>query len=266
MSEEWPREPWRRRTVLVLGDADIDFLKHEGGGEVLLNEEVLILQYPMHEGSPILPIFDRRGQRLHRGDVLIQSPYDDERYEAVEDSVREFAREKCGYVVRVCHLLGATKFKLVQESRRVEKEQSRAKEEHSGRFNAKGVKGEASFQKSAEVARELIEELRLSVAGESVGGAPDVTAAEKLVREKNLVNDVDLMNLIQMRRHANNPLKNLLIKVSFVEAKRHAEKTMASLDVNALYQVVSASYHTTRENTNQWSALIGHEVKLSVEF
>ena len=113
MTTEWPREPWRRRTVLVLGDGDVDYLRYEGGSSVLLNDEVHIIEHPLREdSSPVGGL----GTGLRRGDVLVQSPYDAEGYKPAKDSARAFAIEKCAYVFRVCQLLGARKIEIARRN------------------------------------------------------------------------------------------------------------------------------------------------------
>ena len=263
MTGEWPRETWRRRTVLVLNDGDVDFLRYEGGGNVLLDDEVHIIEFPLdaaNEGVSML------GSRLRRGDVLVQSPYDEERYEPLQDSIRAFAKEKCRYVSRVCQMLGAREVKFQETTEHVE--ESRKTDSVKGSATVKGgpLGGSGSAGYYSEFEGGLLEELRLQLKEVFAGGDPDVAGAETLLRESNLTNDVDLRNLIEMRKHARNPLKSMSIRLVFVEAASYMKRTLASLDVEAMYGIASGSLGVRGEHEERWRQLMRHKLNLRVEF
>ena len=112
----------------------------------------------------------------------------------------------------------------------------------------------------------MLEEIRLQMEGEFAGGEPDVTNAEELLREKNLMGDVDLRNLIEMRRHASNPLKSIAVKVVFVEAASHMEKVLAGMNLEAVGKLASASLGGSAKSEDQWKQLMSQELKVRVEF
>ena len=123
-----------------------------------------------------------------------------------------------------------------------------------------------SVDSSPEFAREWLEEIKLQLEGVFAGGDPDVEAAEKLLRERNLTMDTDLRNLIEMRRHSNNPLKSISVKVVFVEVASHMIRCLASAGMDAVYKIAPVSLEMREERDEQLKQLRRQKLRLRVEF
>ena len=267
MTMEWPRESWRRRTVLVLDDGDVDYLRYEGGGDVIGDDQVLIIPYPLDGDSEVVTsLVSSLGSYPRRGDVILQSPYDSETYARLEHSVRTFSKEKSKCVSRICQKLGARKVKFSETTESAE--MSRSMNSVKGSADVRGplVGGSGSASYSSEIERDLLEEIKLKFRDIFVGGDPDVAAAQRLLKENNLTNDVDLRGLIEMRGDPINPLMSTSIRLVFVEADSHMKRTLASLDVSAMYAVASGSLGVRGEQEEQWKRLMRHKLNLIVEF
>ena len=111
----WPSEPYRRKTVFVLNQTDIDALRFEKDGpELLLNEEIHILPYPPQQPTPIVQDLINSGI-ARPGTVLIQSPFDKDIYQNSTQAVELFARDKHFYFSRLCRSLGAREVTIKQD-------------------------------------------------------------------------------------------------------------------------------------------------------
>ena len=110
----WPNEPQCRKTVLVLNQQDIDALRfEEGGADLLLNEEVYILPSSLKESNPVVQDLVDSGL-VRPGTVLIQSPFDKNRYENSMQAVERFALEKHLHFSTLCMYLGAREVTVEQ--------------------------------------------------------------------------------------------------------------------------------------------------------
>ncbi|MCY4373308.1 MAG: hypothetical protein OXC31_05990 [Spirochaetaceae bacterium] len=252
----------------MLGIEDIDHLGNEGGGDVLSDDELLIIPYPLDgDSEAVSSLVSGLGSHPRRGDVLVQSPYGSEIYERLEDSVRTFAKEKSKCVSRICQVLGARKVKFSETAEYVEESLNTSSVKGSATVRGGpllGGSGSASYY--SEFERSLLEEIKLQFKDTFVGGEPDVPEAERLLKKNNLTNDVDLCRLIEMRGDPTNPLKRTSIRLVFVEADSYMKRTLASLDVEAMYDVASASLGVQGEQKERWKRLMRHKLNLIIEF
>ena len=236
MDEDWPAESWRRRMVIVMSHAHLDALEYEkGGGKVLLNDEVHVVAFPPPHSSAILqnlgPNFVREGV------VLVQSPYDEDRYEPLDQAVRLFALEKCMAVFQVCQLLGARKISVSHDYRVTSKSDKKAYGSASATVKGVRAKGRGSYESGVELREEMLVRLTDTLAG----GKADVAAAEELLRAKTLTHDVEMRSLVDFRRYQGNPGTSREIDVEFEREWKQRREMLASLDVDFLKAVVPAS-------------------------
>ncbi len=221
----WPEEPHRRKTVLVLNQTDIDALNYkEGGADLLRNDEVYILHSSLKESNSVVQ--DLIDSGLARpGSVLIQSPFDKNRYENSQQAVERFALDKHLLFSELCGLLGAREVTV----ERIERKNTEGKETVSFRssfFIGSGVETEnedlASFCG------------KLTLHDKFQGGSPDVPAAEEHLRESGLLGDTDMRSLIDLRRNPNNPLTSRDINLNMTSEIKSNFKVLANLDLSFL--------------------------------
>jgi hypothetical protein len=185
--------------ILVVGDNEYDDLQITTAGEHLVRDDtVSILRWPLEpatlERSTTLDRLDGQGL-LELNAVLLQSPYDPERYLTAIDATTSIAHTKLLTTVELCRRLGACSV-TVEEIR------------------ISTVKGSARWRGdlSADVAGGRADSTRMQLetfvqrtrlADESPGGPPDIDGASELLRNARLTADDDLVALIGARTGSN---------------------------------------------------------------
>lgn len=221
----WPEEPHRRKTVLVLNQTDIDALNYkEGGADLLRNDEVYILHSSLKESNSVVQ--DLIDSGLARpGSVLIQSPFDKNRYENSQQAVERFALDKHLLFSELCGLLGAREVTV----ERIERKNTEGKETVSFRSSFFiGSGGETENEDLASFCG------KLTLHDKFQGGSPDVPAAEEHLRESGLLGDTDMRSLIDLRRNPNNPLTSRDINLNMTSEVKSNFKVLANLDLSFL--------------------------------
>jgi hypothetical protein len=211
----FPAEPWRRKGIIVLDEQEIERCEYESeGAALLLNEEVYILKFPVQDDNPVIQDLEVSGL-INPGAVLAQSPFDKDIYKDIAQAPRQFALAKHVYFSTFCMYLGAREVNVEQiESREISGTKT---------LNVKGGVTQYAGDLSAE--SEELEALRsqLTLHDTFTGGDADVDAAEELLRQKQLLGDVNMSSLLEMRR-ANTPsqLVSRTLKINLSsEAKRN---------------------------------------------
>lgn len=219
----WPEEPHRRKTVLVLNQTDIDALNFkEGGADLLLNDEVYILHSSLKESNPVAQ--DLIDSGLARpGAVLIQSPFDKNRYENSQQAVERFALDKHLLFSALCSLLGAREVTV----ERIERKNTEGKETVS--FRGSSFIGSTGAETENEDLASFCGKLTLH--DKFQGGSPDVPAAEEHLRKSGLLGDTDMRSLIDLRRNPNNPLTSRDINLNMTSEVKSNFKVLANLDL-----------------------------------
>ena len=116
--DNWPNEPLSRKAVFVLNQQDIDALQYEeGGADLLLNEEVYILPFSIKESNPVVQNLIDKGL-VKPGSVLIQSPFDTDRYASSTEAVKRFGIDKHLHFLTLCKALGARRITINEIKRK----------------------------------------------------------------------------------------------------------------------------------------------------
>ena len=239
---EWPNEPHRRKTVLVLDQQDIDSLRYkEGGADLLLNEEAYILPSSLQESNPVVQdLVDSGLVRL--GAVLIQSPFDKNIYENSTQAVERFALEKHMHFSTLCMYLGAREVTVEQiEHKNIEGEKTYS---IGGGVPMRGS-GDVKI-KNKEVAS-LHRQLTLK--DTFAGGSPDVQAARKLLKQTGLSGDANMCALIDLRQNPNNLLKRREIRLNVTSEVKRNLNVLANLNVPAYLSLESGYDRHVLEQT-----------------
>ena len=229
----WPSEPYRRKTVFVLNQTDIDALRFEKDGpELLLNEEIHILPYPPQQPTPIEQDLINSGI-ARPGTVLIQSPFDKDIYQNSTQAVELFALDKYFYFSRLCRYLGAREVTIKQITRKDTEKETTVSLEGSvlrGSVDTKRENKElASLQK------------KLVLNDKFPGGAPDVPAARELLRKTGLLGDANMRSLLDMRQGSNNQITSREYQLNVTTETRGNLNVLTNLTVPS-YLSLEAGY------------------------
>ena len=237
----WPDEPHRRKAVLVLNQQDIDALSYEeGGADLLLNEEVHILPFSTQQSNPVIQDLINSGI-ARPGTVLIQSPFDKNRYENSQKAVERFALDKHLHFSSLCGFLGAREVKV----------------EHIDLKNTEGtttfsvgadtIKGRGNVKIENKELDSFYHKLELHDSFQ--GCAPDVPAAEEHLKQTGLSGNADMRNLIDLRRNPNNLLTSRKIKLNLTSETQRNLDVLANLDVPVFLSLEAGYKRQVREQT-----------------
>lgn len=170
-------------SVALLEDLDAMVIPYAGNPEV--NE---------HEASAIRDLLLASAQ-LVPGALLVRNPYEAAAYEFAELAIESFASAKYHALANVARLLGA------REVRFVEAKVDRNTSTWRGDAKAKIPAGGAEAEISNEVSKKLEE--RLEGQMKFPGSEPAPEDAVLYLRRRNLSNDQQLKDLVEMRTGAN---------------------------------------------------------------
>ena len=238
----WPNEPQCRKTVLVLNQQDIDALRfEEGGADLLLNEEVYILPSSLKESNPVVQDLVDSGL-VRPGTVLIQSPFDKNRYENSMQAVERFALEKHLHFSTLCMYLGA---------REVTVEQAKYKYTEDKKIVSIQVDLPMKGSGNSKIEDEELASLcsKMTLHNEFQGGSPDVPAAEEHLKRIGLSGDTVMRALIELRRNPNNLLTSQKLQLDMTSEVKSNFKVLANLNVPAYISLEADRNRHVREQT-----------------
>lgn len=246
----FPKDPSNRKAVLVLRDHDVEKCKYErGASQVLVNEEVHVLQWPLHAQSEtptaLKNIVDAGLARP--GYMLVQSPYDLDTYEEATLAPQRFALDKHMYFSELCMHLGAKEV-VVEDIH------------ESSRYEGSGVGVEAErLGTGAQVGAKLdkLTKLRaqMSLRDEFEGGVADITAAEQLLRRTGLLVDPSMSSLVNMRQDGRNQLKTRRLMLSLSTETKSNLKVVGRFKVPAFLKL-SAEYDRVVEDQKDYILIV----------
>lgn len=222
----------QKKVLLVLNKIDIERLAYEPGGpDILLNDEVLTIDYNTEESYPLLDNLRSRNL-LNKGAILIQSPYDPNSYAAADIAIQDFAHEKHFVFTYFCSLLGAKEVQTEQLD--IETEEAST----SASVEGKLLKAKPNVKIDKNSYEQLTK--RLSVHDKYNGGDPDLTAAEKLLREKRLLGDSNMMSLLNIRRSSNKIISRI-VNLSLTDESQTNLRIAASMKI-PVFLSINASH------------------------
>ena len=224
MSEhDFPSVHGARRAVVILKKNDIrscrDDLSYEEK-QFLYDDEAFVLEYPPPQDTQDLPraltnIID--SDLARPGLVLVQSPYDRDAYVELDKAAEAFAIEKMRHFSRLCQLLGA---KFV-EAEQVEIKRGNECAVYNVKANAGPLKAEGKVTMDEEESLSR----KFSIRSVFIGKTPDVDAAERFLRSKNLYGDTVMRQLLEQCSDDSNPLLKQEVTISL------SSETKSSLGV-----------------------------------
>lgn len=225
-------DPSTRRAILVLDQHDLEKRSYEGDTGIFQERESLVMPLEGFQNRetniPMQNIWDAGLARS--GMVLVQSPFDLDVYEAIEDAPQKFALAKYMYFSTLCLFLGARKVSVGHIE--IRRDSDEIHMELDGDISIKRGKGKISG--SAE--QKKFQEFRsgLSLVDEFEGGEPDTEAAEKFLRSKHLITDSNMKTLLEMSRATTNRIKKRKLKLNLSNESKHNLNIAGRLEVNVL--------------------------------
>ena len=238
----WPDEPYRRKTVFVLNQTDIDALRFEKDGpELLLDEETYILPYPPQQSAPVVQDLINSGI-ARPGTVLIQSPFDKDIYQNSTQAMELFALDKHFYFSRLCRYLGAREVTIEQIKCKKTKDETTVSLEGSVL-----LRGSASAKIKNKELASLQEKLVLK--DKFPGGAPDVPAARELLRKTGLLGDANMRSLLDMRQGSNNQITSRELQLNVTTETQGNLNVLVNLTVPPYLSLEAGYDRHAREQT-----------------
>jgi hypothetical protein len=207
----FPDDPSSRKAILVLQQHDLEKCAYElGGTDFLFDAEAFVLPFPVRpQGEVSTALGSIIDAGLARpGAMLVQSPFDSNTYEEVSLAPQRFALAKHMYFSILCMHLGAKEVSVEQIDLRTKTGKTTV--------DIKGQRLAASAQVSVDA--EELERFRaqMNLNDQFEGGPPDVSAAERLLRQTGLMADPNMRTLLEMRRDGANKLltRKLVLSLS----------------------------------------------------
>lgn len=238
----FPENPSRRRVVIVLSEYDLERCANEDGGAAFLyDDEVYILQFPPPPDSEATPALQNiLDSGLARpGTVLLQDPYDSSRYVDSLDAVQRFALAKHMHFSTFCKLLGAKRVQVEQVDLQTSSGQTTLSMEGERLGN------HAEIQTDIESVEKLM--ASMSLCAEFKGSAPDLQAAEYLLRDTGLLADPVMYSLFQMKRDYTNDIKRMTLCLNVSNEAKRSLTVIGKLSLPAILSVSASLDRITTE-------------------
>lgn len=225
-------DPSVRRAILVLDRHDMEKRSIEGDTAVFRERECHVQpleEFRAKETAVFLEnIWDAGLARS--GMVLVQSPYDLDVYEAIDEAPQKFALAKFMYFSTLCMYLGAKQVAVDQVEMRRDSEELHV--DASGHVSAKGIKGK--IEGSADFKDFQRFRSGLSLVDEFDGGEPDTEGAEKFLRSKHLFADPNMRTLLDMSRSTTNRLRRRKLILNLSSESKHNLGVAGRLEISAI--------------------------------
>lgn len=254
-------DPSARRAILVLDQHDLEKRSYEGDTSVFQERESLVVpleEFKIRETNILMQnIWDAGLARS--GLVLVQSPFELDVYESIDDAPQKFALAKYMYFSTLCLFLGARKVSV--EHVEIRRDSDEIHLDVDGGFSFKGVKGKIS----GSVEQQKFQQFRsgLSLVDEFEGGEPDTEAAEKFLRSKHLITDSNMKTLLEMSRSTNNRIKKRRLVLNLSSESKHNLNIAGrlELELNVLPGGGSAGGSFDRKSTSTNEYILTVEVE-----
>lgn len=140
---EAPDNPASRKVVAILKQNEIDEgYRNYKDGEFLLQENALILSYPLAPSSKDSPYHKSLCEmQLSPGEIVVQSPFNLDSYEKLENSIYAFGLQKFLHIVTLANILGAKDVTIKSKSDSLNDRSFTA----NGKINLKAVDGRGNW-------------------------------------------------------------------------------------------------------------------------
>lgn len=242
---ELPDDPSRRRVVVALDQAEFDALQTGDLRELATRTDLAIVDVTTAQASSAGLAHRLAARRLLApGNTLLQSPFDDNAYELIQDAEDNFALDKFFALSHTCQLLGAKSLSIKSVEDRVS----------DRKWDAKGaatilkkfrITGTASGGRVQEFVR------KLDISDEFSGGDADVDAAADHLVSRNLDSDRDLWSLVQARGVKGNPFTRRELTVDLSNESRRNLDLALNIPIKEITSA-SASFERARSERTHY--------------
>ena len=228
-TDSFPSDPASRKAIFVLEQHDIEKSAYTGVARQLLDDEVYVLQVPVRNETSSALQHIIASHLARPGCVLIQSPYDPDVYEDVSLAPQRFALEKHVHFMTLCMHLGAREVSVEQLDLHTSTGNSTV--------DVKGTRLGVGAQLTVE--NEQLEKLRaqMRLHDEFAGAAPDIAAAERLLKQTGLSFDPVMRGLLEMRRGSANQLIERKLVLSLSSEVKSNLKVLGRINVPAFVKL-----------------------------
>lgn len=231
-----------RRVIIVLDDREYDTEQELSKSRKTLfdQEGVACLPYSIIKSennvhNALQTLID--DDLITKGQILIQNPYDKERYVRMIDAEKNLFIEKWQLFSTFCGVLGAKKVSVETIETIVEESDQNAN------FKAEGIVHGANISSQKQSKNSWLNEKNLE--NKFDGATPDIEKAEKFLRIHHLQSDMNLRSLIRMRE-GHNPLKEHTLKITLGEEFKDSFDLAFSLKLPAASLGISYKQATSR--------------------
>lgn len=222
----FPNDPRKRRSVIVLEQHDIDKLKMNGDTAIFAEPHTCVLSSSGEAGQFSNALSNIVNSGLDQpGLILVQSPFDPDEYVAAEEASERFMLDKQMLFLNFCQILGA---KRVSVSQLVVTDGEKAT---TVKFDGTGQVVAAGGQVDAKVSERLA--ARISLGDEFDGGPADLAKAEQFLQKHRLYGDRMMRSLLDARSEGN-AIRKRVITVDLSNEARHSLSVVARLKLPAV--------------------------------
>lgn len=222
MTSAFPSHPSKRRVVVVLDRHEVEKCSLKGDTQILNDAKVCVLVSDEEDtgGHRALTNIVNAGLDTS-GTVLVQSPFDHNRYVEAHEAASVFALQKKVLFSLFCQYLGARRLAVTE----VEIEENGKTTKFDAGLNAGLTAANASV--SREYDAKHVSELMLVDTFD--GTSVDIAAAERLLSERNLLNDSNMEALLHARSHGGNAMRSRKLMINLSSEAGNSLKIAAGL-------------------------------------
>ena len=248
---QFPANPHERRLVMVINETDIDKCIAEGKAQFLIDDQTYVMPYPVQVSENDPPVKKALARMARPGDILSQSPYNNDRYFDISNETVELAVDKYLVFSTICGILGARSVSIEQINYNNREE----KAEWKAGAGYKQIGG------SINGGKEKIEALRGGIKIDNVfpGGKPNINRAKEVLEINGLTMDQQFLSLIDARSYDENRIQKRKFELSLYNSFNSNLKIFAQLQIPQFIKG-SMNYSKDVKETEEIS------VKILVEF
>jgi hypothetical protein len=244
-----PKDPAKRKVLVIVDEHDFERLMYEGGSNVLLDRESWVINTDDLPKSDLIRSLDQMNL-LVPGHILIQNPYQVDTYIAITNATSVIAASKHHLFNQFCFLLGAKQI-LITQVEVITRE---------GSISVKAEGGNLAYSGNGEVKYEEFRHFgqQLTIRVEASGGPADLASAKNFLCDHRLVGDQHFLSLLEMCKHKGNVLQKHTMKISLTDQAK------TNLNIAAKLKAPAFSFSADIERTTNRS--LEFNLTLEVEF
>jgi len=233
-----PKDHHKRKVVIVLDKKSMNEIKFIENNELRVNPNICLVLY---EDC----LKDKMLSNLAKPDaVLIQNPYDTNKYDYVENSLYSYSIDKHTIVSRLFQKLGCKELEITQVDVLDEKKTREIE------INAGCPVASVEFESLSIDEKSLCNMVSLMEKYE--GCEPQIEYAENLLKEKGLDNDSILGSIIEKRKDCKNKLKEHTLKITLNNEVKNSLELIANINIPIKQSKAESIIKITEETKKEY--------------